>query len=68
MVGLDQGLLRDCRACQLDHRLTFRTEKHEKTHRRAIDKEIIVLGGEGEEEEDVNVLVEQLGYLVSSTE
>ncbi|KAJ6428902.1 hypothetical protein OIU84_020534 [Salix udensis] len=30
-----------------------------------IDEEIAVLGDEGEDEEDVNVLVEQLGYLVS---
>ncbi|KAF9677636.1 hypothetical protein SADUNF_Sadunf08G0128200 [Salix dunnii] len=33
-----------------------------------IDEEIAVLGGEGEDQEDVNVLVEQLGYLGSSTE
>lgn len=33
-----------------------------------IDEEIAVLGSEGEDEEDVNVLVEQLGYLGSSTE
>ncbi|CAK7327127.1 unnamed protein product [Dovyalis caffra] len=30
-----------------------------------IDEEIAILGGEGEDEEDVNVLVEQLGYLGS---
>ena len=33
-----------------------------------IDEEIAVLGSEGEDEEDVSVLVEQLGYLGSSTE
>uniref|UniRef100_A0A6M2EFI0 HSF-type DNA-binding domain-containing protein n=1 Tax=Populus davidiana TaxID=266767 RepID=A0A6M2EFI0_9ROSI len=33
-----------------------------------IDEEIAVLGSEGEDEEDVNVLVEQLGYFGSSTE
>ncbi|KAG6764497.1 hypothetical protein POTOM_031967 [Populus tomentosa] len=33
-----------------------------------IDEEIAVLGSEGEDEEDVNVLVEQLGYFGSSIE
>ncbi|KAJ6725971.1 HEAT SHOCK TRANSCRIPTION FACTOR [Salix purpurea] len=33
-----------------------------------IDEEIAVLGGEGEDEEDENVLVEQLGFLGSSAE
>ncbi|KAJ6351289.1 hypothetical protein OIU78_007245 [Salix suchowensis] len=33
-----------------------------------IDEEIAVLGGEGEDKEDVNALVEQIGFLGSSTE
>ncbi|KAJ6988530.1 heat stress transcription factor A-6b-like [Populus alba x Populus x berolinensis] len=33
-----------------------------------IDEEVAGLGSEGEDEEDVNVLVEQLGYFGSSTE